>query len=154
RTLLAAVADDRVPVAIRFRLVSGCNLKRERLVVVERGAAVESEAGNAHHGKLDGQHIPSLPGRKVSRGEVHRTNGRFGKGPGVKSRRVLSVAVVPKANRVLCWLCHVTSPSRALTRDRSQRCADSRMVPVTSTVTNVCSIQSERAQTIPVARLM
>src|SRR5262245_23524131 len=36
RALLAAVADDRVPVAIRFGLVSGCDLKRERFVVLER----------------------------------------------------------------------------------------------------------------------
>jgi hypothetical protein len=34
RALLAAVADDRVPVAIRFGLVSGCDLKRERFVVL------------------------------------------------------------------------------------------------------------------------
>ena len=35
RALLAAVADDRVPVAIRFGLVSGCDLKRERFVVLD-----------------------------------------------------------------------------------------------------------------------
>ena len=72
---LAAVADDRVPVAIRFGLVNGCDLKRERFVVLERGAAIEPEAGNAHHGKLDRQYIPFLPGRKVSRGPVHRADG-------------------------------------------------------------------------------
>lgn len=58
RALLAAVADDRVPVAIRFGLVSGCDLKRERFVVLERRSAIE-----------------------------------------------------PEANRVLCWIHHVTSPS-------------------------------------------
>src|SRR5207244_5096367 len=67
RALLTAVGDDRVPVAIRFRLVSGCDLKRERFVVLKLRSAVEAEAGNAHHGKLDHQHIPLLPGRKVSR---------------------------------------------------------------------------------------
>src|SRR5688572_13762081 len=36
RALLAAVADDCVPVAIRFGLVSGCDLKGERFVVHER----------------------------------------------------------------------------------------------------------------------
>src|SRR4029079_9391307 len=50
-------------------------------------------------------------------------DGRIGKGLGVKPRRVLGVAVVPKANRVLCWLHHVTSPSRRVTRGRSQRSA-------------------------------
>src|SRR5438309_2124387 len=87
RALLAAVADDRVPVAIRFSLVSGCNLKRERFVVVERRSAVEPEARNAHHDKLDGQHVPFLPRRKVSRCAVDRADGRIGKGPGVKPRR-------------------------------------------------------------------
>src|SRR5947207_1639500 len=34
---------------------------------------------------------------------MHRTDGRIGKGLGVKPRRVL---IVPKTNRVLCWLRH------------------------------------------------
>src|SRR3990172_7425722 len=69
-TLFAAVADDRVPVTISFGLVSGCDLKRECQVVLDLGSAIKPEAGNAHHGKLDRQHIPFLPGRKVSRGAV------------------------------------------------------------------------------------
>lgn len=40
-TLLAAVVDDGVPVTISFRLVNGCDLKREGFVVLELGAAVE-----------------------------------------------------------------------------------------------------------------
>ena len=64
RTLLAAALDDRVPVAIRFGLVSGCDLKRERFAVFEHRSAVKPEARNAHHGKLDGQHVPFLPRRK------------------------------------------------------------------------------------------
>ena len=36
RALLAAVADDRVPIAIRFGLVGGGDLKRERFVMFER----------------------------------------------------------------------------------------------------------------------
>src|SRR5215216_137616 len=59
RTLFTAVADERVP-------VSGCNLKRECFVVLEIGSAIKPEAGNSHHGKLDRQHIPLLPGRKIS----------------------------------------------------------------------------------------
>ena len=61
RTLFAAVADDRVPVTISFGLVSGCDLKRERFVVLECGSAIEPESRNAHHGKLNGQHVPFLP---------------------------------------------------------------------------------------------
>src|SRR5262245_17156583 len=75
RTLLAAVADDGVPVTIGFGLVGGCNLKREGFVVLEGGSAIEPEAGNPHHGKLDHQHIPLLPGRKVSRCAMHRADG-------------------------------------------------------------------------------
>src|SRR5512133_1791338 len=52
-TLFAAVADDRVPVTIGFSLVSGCNLERECFAVLERGAAIEPEAGDSHHYELD-----------------------------------------------------------------------------------------------------
>jgi len=108
RALLAAVADDRGPIPIRFGLVIGCDLKGERFVVLERRPAVESEARNAHHGELDRQHIAFLPRRKVSRCAVHRADGRIGKRLGVEPRGVLGVAIVPKANRVLCGLHDVT----------------------------------------------
>src|SRR5205814_5963697 len=65
--LLTAVGEDRVPVTIRFGLVSGCDLKRERFVVLKFRSAVEAETGNIHYDKLDHQHLPFLPGRKVSR---------------------------------------------------------------------------------------
>jgi hypothetical protein len=71
-------------------------------------SAVEPEERNAHDGKLDGQHIPFLPRRKVTRCVMHCADGRIGKGPGVKPRRVLCIAIVPKANRVLCWFTHVS----------------------------------------------
>jgi hypothetical protein len=42
---------------------------------------------------------------------VHRANGRIGKSLGIEPRRILGVAIVPKANRVLCWRTHAsTSP--------------------------------------------
>ena len=41
--LLSTVAYDRVPVAIRFTLVFGRNLKRDRFVVLEGGSAIEPE---------------------------------------------------------------------------------------------------------------
>src|SRR5512134_1443465 len=73
-TLFAAVADDGVPVTIRFGLVSGCDLKRECQVVLDLGSADEPEAGNSHYRKLDRQHISFLSGRKVPRCEVHRAH--------------------------------------------------------------------------------
>jgi hypothetical protein len=109
RALLAAIADDGVPVAIRFGLVSGRDLKRERFGVRERRSAVEPEARNAQHGKLDGQDVPLLPRREIPRSAVYRADRRIGKGLRVKLRRVLGTAVVPEADRVLCWLHHGTS---------------------------------------------
>ena len=67
RALLAAVADDRVPVAIRFGLVSGGDLKPERFVVLELRSAVESEARDAHHGEFDDQYVPFFPRGEISR---------------------------------------------------------------------------------------
>src|SRR5262249_8649612 len=111
RTLFAAVPDDRVPVPISFGLVNGCDLKREGFVVLELGAAIEPEARNSHHGKLDRQHIAFLTRRKVPRCRIYLVNRGIGEGLGVKTRCLLGVAIVPKANCVLCWLHHVTSPS-------------------------------------------
>src|SRR5438034_10902082 len=42
-TLFAAIADDGVPVTIRFGLVSGGDLKRECFGVLESGCAIEPE---------------------------------------------------------------------------------------------------------------
>ena len=67
---LAAVADDRVPVAVGLLLVVGGDLEREGLAVLERGAAVEADAGNAGNGELDRQHVALLAGRVVARRAV------------------------------------------------------------------------------------
>ena len=48
-------------IAIRFGLVSGCDLEARTLRRAERSAAVEPEARDAHHGELDRQHVPFLP---------------------------------------------------------------------------------------------
>src|SRR5260221_12958735 len=42
---LAAIADDRVPVAVRFLLIVRSDLERERLALLELRAAIETEAG-------------------------------------------------------------------------------------------------------------
>jgi hypothetical protein len=44
--LLAAIADDRIPVAIGLRLVVGRDLEGERLGVLERRPAIEPDAGH------------------------------------------------------------------------------------------------------------
>ena len=58
---LAAIADDRIPLAGGFGLVLGHHLERERLVRLEGAAAVQADAGNAHHGEFDGQHVALFP---------------------------------------------------------------------------------------------
>ena len=61
RALLAAVADDRVPVAVRLRLIVGGDLEGERLAVLERRAAVEAEARNADTVNSTVKTSPALP---------------------------------------------------------------------------------------------
>src|SRR6185369_13891577 len=99
--LLAAVADDGVPVTVGFGLVGGRDLKRERFAVLERGPAVEPDAGNTKHREIDRQYLSFLPGRKISGREVHGANGRVRKGLGIEAGRFLGVAVVPDADRIL-----------------------------------------------------
>ena len=42
RAFLAAIADNRIPLAVRLRLIVGGDLERERLAMLERRAAVET----------------------------------------------------------------------------------------------------------------
>src|SRR5687767_5740924 len=55
--LRAAIADDRVPVAVRLFLIVRRDLERERLAVLERRATVETETGNAQDSELHRQHV-------------------------------------------------------------------------------------------------
>jgi hypothetical protein len=116
--LLASIADDRVPITIGLGLIFGGNLERKRLIVLDGGSTVKPQAGDAHHGELDRQHVTLLTRRKVSGCAMHRTDGRIGEGPGIEPRRLFGVAIVSKANRVLCDLRHVAPPSQLAT-DRS-----------------------------------
>ena len=47
---LPAVADDRVPQSVGFGLVVGRHLEREGCAVWKERAAVQADAGHAHHG--------------------------------------------------------------------------------------------------------
>src|SRR5215203_3908082 len=51
---LAAIADDRVPVAVGLFLIVRRDLEGERLAMLELRAAVEAETGNAQHRELHG----------------------------------------------------------------------------------------------------
>src|SRR4029453_790195 len=60
RALLAAVADDGIPVAVGLILVVSGDLEREGFVMFERGTSVEADTGNAGNFELDYQHISIL----------------------------------------------------------------------------------------------
>ncbi len=58
--LAAAVADDGIPVAVGLGLVLGRNLERKRLAVLERRAAVKSDARDAYNREVDDDHVARL----------------------------------------------------------------------------------------------
>ena len=100
---LAAIADDRVPVAVRLFLIVRRDLEGKGLAVLERRAAVETEAGNAQNGELHRQHIALLAARVVTRRLVNSGHLTVREGGGVEARRLVRVLVEPEADRVL-WL--------------------------------------------------
>src|SRR5690606_6960830 len=97
---LAAVADDGVPVAVRFGLVGGGDLEREGLGLLEDRASVKADAGNAEDGELDGEDVAGLAGREVARGMEDPSNRAVGEDAGVEAGRVEGIAFEPQADRV------------------------------------------------------
>src|SRR5262249_14468559 len=100
---LAAIADDRVPVAVRLFLILRRDLEGKRLAMRERRAAVETETGNAQNGELHRQHIALLAARVVRWRLVNSCHFTIRKRRGVEARSVMRVFVEPEADRVL-WL--------------------------------------------------
>ncbi len=100
-TLLAAIADDRVPVAVRLFLRVRRDLKGKGLAVPELRAAVEAEAGDAHDGELHRQHIARIAARIVAGRLVHGGHVTVRKRGGVEARRFMRVLVEPEADGVL-----------------------------------------------------
>src|SRR5437899_2206878 len=111
RTLLAAIADDGVPVAVGLVLIVGGDLEREGFAMFERGTAVEAETRDAGNCEFDRQHVALLAGWVVTGCTVDGTHRAVGKGLGVEAGSSLGVLIVPEANRVLCdrALCHYMS---------------------------------------------
>ena len=56
--------------------------------------------------------VKSGPGLAHARRAGDGSHGAVRKGLRIEPRRLLSIAIVPKANRVLSWLGHVPSPLR------------------------------------------
>src|SRR5436190_6832371 len=101
RAFLAAIADDRVPVAVRLFLIVGRDLEGKGLVVLELRAAVETETRNTQNGELHGQFIALLAAWVVTGRLVNRGHFTIRKGGGVEARGLMRVFVEPEADRVL-----------------------------------------------------
>src|SRR3954449_2498402 len=121
RTLLAAIADDGVPVAVGLVLIVGGDLEREGFALFERGTAVEAETRDAGDCEFHRQHVALLAGWVVTGCTVDAAHGTVGKGFGVEAGSSLCVLIVPQANRVLghCVSFRSTyAPSAVFDRDR------------------------------------
>src|SRR5690242_18565066 len=59
--LLTSIGHDGIPIAIRLRLVIGCDLKRKGFSMFERGAAIEADAGNPSDPEFDESTSPFFP---------------------------------------------------------------------------------------------
>src|SRR6267143_2979718 len=105
RTLLAAIADDGVPVAVGLVLIVGGDLEREGFAMFERGTAVEAETRDAANCEFDRQHVALLAGWVVTGCTVDGTHRAVGEGLGVEAGSSLGVLIVPEADRVLYHLC-------------------------------------------------
>src|SRR6187402_2224607 len=98
--LLAAVADNGIPVAVGLFLCVGRNLERERLGLLERRTTVEANTGNAKNGELHRQFIALLAAREVAGRLVNSRHLAVRKRRGIEARRLVRVLVEPEADRV------------------------------------------------------
>src|SRR6185369_6070671 len=101
RALLASIADNGIPVAVGLLLIIGGDLKRESLVMLERGTAVEAKTRDARDSEFYCQHVALLAGGEVAGCTEDGAHGAVGKGFGIEAGGSLGVLVVPQANRVL-----------------------------------------------------
>src|SRR5262249_35028611 len=99
--LLAAIADDGAPVAVGLVLIVGGDLKREGLVVLEHGTAVEPHARDTRNRELDRQHVARFAGWVITGRTMDRPHRTVGKGCGVEAGSSFGVLIVPETNRVL-----------------------------------------------------
>src|SRR5262245_25844675 len=102
RALLAAIADDSVPIAVGLGLIVSGNLERKGFAMFEHGTAVDADTRDAGNFEFDYQHISLLAGRVVTGCPANGTHRAVGKGLGIKASSGLGVFIVPDTNRVLC----------------------------------------------------
>src|SRR5205823_1873987 len=101
-TLLAAIAEDGVPVPVGLLLIVGGDLEGKGFVMLERRSAVQADASDAGHREFDQEYVALVAGRVVTGCAMDGANRAVGKCLGVESGSSLGVLIVPEANRVLC----------------------------------------------------
>src|SRR4051812_2773717 len=89
-----APADDRLPIAIRFRLVLGHHHEADRLVGAKVGAAIEANERPAQKGELDRQLLAFVTAWIIGRGGMRRPDMAAGEGAGVEVRRLAGLVMV------------------------------------------------------------
>jgi hypothetical protein len=93
--LLAAIADDGVPIAVGLSLIVSGDLEREGFVMFERGTAVEADTRDTGNIEFDYKHISLFTGWVVTRCTVDGTHSAVRKGLGIKASGGLSIPIVP-----------------------------------------------------------
>src|SRR3954470_18986020 len=95
RTLLATIADDSVPVAVSLLLIVGGDLEREGFVMLERGAAVKTNTGDAGDREFHCKHVARLARRVIARRTIDGTHRAIRKRLGVEAGGSFGVLIVP-----------------------------------------------------------
>jgi len=112
---LTTVADDGIPVAVRFCLIVGRYLERKGFVVPESRAAIEAHAGNAHHDEIHGQYVAGFAAGIVGRRAIHGLHAAVRKSFGIETRRGLGVVVVPETDNIFVhYVCTFRPPAVTL----------------------------------------
>src|SRR5204862_2698678 len=110
RAFLAAVADNRIPVAIRLLLCVSCNLEGERLAVCKMRPTIQTHTRNAADGEFHREDFALLTARKVARRFANRRYFAVRERGLIEARRILRILVKPKTDGVLFFrLTHKTS---------------------------------------------
>jgi hypothetical protein len=95
----AAILDDRLPIAVGFRLVVGHHLEAYRLVRREHRAAIQTDEGLAEQGELDGQLAILFAARVIGCGLKRLSDMAVRKRGGVEFRCVAGLAMIEPKTR-------------------------------------------------------
>lgn len=109
----AAIADNRVPIAVGFFLVVGQHHEADGFVRCKVGTTIQPHERSAEHGEVDRQLIAFLPVRIIGRGCLRAADMAVGKGGRIELRRLARFAVVePQSGYHLRHLCLLAERGR------------------------------------------